>query len=151
MHKLITLIILLTCSTVNAVAEDSELFVGAWDMIKFELLDENEAWQEMRIEDTALVGSLVYTASGIMHVQMFISDRENAELNDNNAEIINGYSGYFGNYSLDEDNKTVTYNRIGHLVPEFTEQVVTRTYDVGINHLHIYNSPKSRMIWKRVK
>ena len=135
MRKILILSIFATFISTSAMADDKTHFVGAWDMIKFELLDENEVWQELIIKDTTLVGSLVYTTSGIMHVQMFSSDRENTELNDNNAEIVNGYSGYFGTYSLDEDKKTVTYNRIGHLVPEFTEQVVTRTYDVGTDHL----------------
>ena len=139
--RLITLIIITLSFSCSAYAGDKELFVGAWEMIKFELKNENDQWQESVIENTTLVGSLVYTASGIMHVQMFSADRDNAELNDNNEEIVNGYSGYFGHYSLDLTEKEVTYNRIGHLVPEFTEQVVTRHYDVDADYLHIYNSP----------
>ena len=149
--RLITYILLTLSISFNAYADDKQLFVGAWDMIKFELKDENNQWPESVIKNTTLVESLVYTASGIMHVQMFSADRDNAELNDNNEEIVNSYSGYFGHYSLDLNDKTVTYNRIGHLVSEFIEQVVTRHYDVGDDYLHIYNSPTARMRWKRVK
>jgi hypothetical protein len=149
MRLIIALIITLTFSF-NAYADDKTLFVGAWEMIKFEVQNEDKLWKETVIEDTTLIGSIVFTKSGIMHVQMVSTDRENAEINAN-GEITNGYSAYFGRYSLDIDQKTVTYNRMGHIVDKYKGIVVNRHYDVGEKHLHIYNSPGARMIWKRVE
>lgn len=143
-------IVLITLfQTVTAYANDEKLFVGAWDMVKFEVKNNANKWEELVIENTTLIGSIVFTKAGIMHVQMVSSDRENAEINAN-GEIENGYSAYFGRYNLDTDKKTITYNRHGHLVEKYTEQVINRHYDVGEDYLHIYNSPDARMIWKRV-
>lgn len=149
MRKLILVLIALSHS-VTAYANDDDLFVGAWDMVKFEVKNEEKKWKELVIENTTLIGSIVFTKAGIMHVQMVSTDRANAEINAN-GEIENGYSAYFGRYKLDTEEKTVTYNRLGHLVEKYTEQEVNRHYDVGDNYLHIYNSPGARMIWKRVE
>lgn len=136
--------------SINAYANDKELIVGAWEMVKFEVQNEQKIWEELVIEDTTLIGSIVFTKSGIMHVQMVSSDRMNEEINAN-GEIENGYSAYFGEYNIDTTTKTVTYNRYGHLVDKYKDVVVNRHYDVGETHLHIYNSPGARMIWKRVE
>ena len=148
--RLITFTIFILSTSFNAFANDKEMIVGAWDMVKFEVKNDNEQWEELVIENTTLVGSIVFTKAGIMHVQMVSADRLNEEINAN-GEIENGYSAYFGNYSLDTEQKTVNYNRIGHLVEKYTDVVVTRHYDVSDKHLHIYNSPGARMIWKRVE
>ena len=134
----------------TAHANDKELIVGAWDMVRFEMKNDNEVWKELVIEDTKLIGSIVFTKVGIMHVQMVSTDRGNEEINAN-GEIENGYSAYFGHYTLDTDEKSLTYNRLGHIVDKYKDQVVNRHYDIGDNHLHIYNSPDARMIWKRVE
>jgi len=136
--------------SINAHANDKDLIVGAWEMIKFEVQIDQEKWEELVIENTTLIGSIVFTNSGIMHVQMVSTDRENEEINAN-GEIENGYSAYFGRYSMDTNEKTVTYNRFGHLVDKYKDAIVNRHYDVGEKHLHIYNSPGARMIWKRVE
>lgn len=135
--------------SISAYANDNDLIVGAWEMVKFEVQNDQQIWQELIIEDTTLIGSIVFTKSGIMHVQMVSTDRKNEEINAN-GEIENGYSAYFGEYKLDTDTKTVTYNRYGHLVDKYKDVIVNRHYDVGETHLHIYNSPSARMIWKRV-
>lgn len=147
--RILTFIITVAFS-INAYANDKELIIGAWEMVKFEVQNDQEKWEELVIENTTLIGSIVFTKSGIVHVQMVSTDRKNEEINAN-GEIENGYSAYFGRYSMDTDEKTVTYNRFGHLVERYTEVVVNRHYDVGDHHLHIYNSPGARMIWKRVE
>ena len=148
--RTIIIVLISLFQTVTAYANDEELFVGAWDMVKFEVKNDADDWEDLVIENTTLIGSIVFTKSGIMHVQMVSTDRENAEINAN-GEIENGYSAYFGRYKLDTDKKMVTYNRLGHLVEKYTEQEVSRHYDIGEDNLHIYNSPGSRMIWKRVE
>lgn len=147
--RIFTLLITLLF-TVNAYANDKELIVGAWEMVKFEVKNDQDKWEELVIENTTLIGSIVFTKSGIMHVQMVSTDRANKEINAN-GEIENGYSAYFGEYSMNTVTKTVTYNRYGHLVDRYKDVVVNRQYDVGEKHLHIYNSPGARMIWKRVE
>ena len=78
-------------------------------------------------------------------------DRKNQETNAN-GEIENGCSAYFGRYSMDmNEKKTVTYYRFGHLVDKYKDVVANRHYDVREKHLHIYNSPGARKIWKRVE
>ncbi|MDG1439009.1 MAG: lipocalin-like domain-containing protein [Emcibacteraceae bacterium] len=134
----------------TAQANDKELIVGAWDMIKFEVQNDNEVWEELVIENTTLIGSIVFTKAGIMHVQMVSTDRANEEINAN-GEIENGYSAYFGHYSMNTQERIVTYNRLGHIVDKYKDAIVNRHYDVGQKHLHIYNSPTARMIWKRVE
>ncbi|MDG1708597.1 MAG: lipocalin-like domain-containing protein [Emcibacteraceae bacterium] len=148
MRILITFIILIIPFTANA--DDRKLIVGAWDMIKFEVQNDAGDWNELVIENTTLIGSIVFTKSGIMHVQMVSTDRANAEINAN-GEIENGYSAYFGEYSMDTDQNIVTYNRYGHIVDKYKDVIVNRHYDVGEKHLHIYNSPTARMIWQRVE
>lgn len=149
MRKIILAIIALTHAT-TAFANDNDLFVGAWDMVKFEVKNDANIWEELVIENTTLIGSIVFTKAGIMHVQIVSTDRMNEEINAN-GEIENGYSAYFGRYKLNIEEKTVAYNRMGHLVEKYTEQEVKRGYDVGDDYLHIYNSPGARMIWKRAE
>lgn len=148
--RILILVLISINLTTAAFANDKALFVGAWDMIKFEVKNDEEKWEELVIENTTLIGSIVFTKAGIMHVQMVSTDRANEEINAN-GEIENGYSAYFGRYTLDTEEKTVTYNRFGHLVEKYTEQEVIRHYEVGDEFLHIYNSPGARMIWKRVE
>lgn len=149
MIKIITSFFMVIGITSNALANDHDLFVGAWDMVKFEVENDNNVWEELVIENTTLIGSIVFTKAGIMHVQMVSTDRTNEEINAN-GEIENGYSAYFGHYKLNTEEKIVTYNRLGHLVERYTEKIVNRHYEVGDDYLHIYNSPGARMIWKRV-
>ncbi|MBT5185490.1 MAG: hypothetical protein HOM01_01690 [Kordiimonadaceae bacterium] len=146
-----TALIFFSVSSLSVYAEDKDLFVGAWDMLKFETLNDDGVWTEVVISDTELVGNIVFTASGIMQVQMFSSDRNNAELNDNNAEIVNGYSAYFANYEVNDVDKIVTYNRIGHMVERFAKEIVNRKYDFKGDIMYIYNSDKARMNWKRIR
>ena len=66
-YKLFVATLLYLVVSISSVsAKDKELFVGAWDMLKFETADENGVWNEMVISDTKIIGNVVYTAGGIM-------------------------------------------------------------------------------------
>jgi hypothetical protein len=101
-----------------------------------------------------------------MAVQLFRPDRPTAidcstsasAQSDNSPQLLNGYEAYFGTYTVDETNHTVTHHLEGALAAADVGRNLIRQFQVSGDKLTIVartNSPKERQIrtltWERVR
>lgn len=138
--------------------------VGTWELLSREDIAPGG---ERRI-DPALgsdpVALLVYDRNGRFAAQFMKRDRsgapdsEPARSGPNNSRARGGYDAYFGTYSVDDANGTVTQRLTGALSPENVGLVLTRAITVIGNELTIRletttvgGEPIVRTLrWKRV-
>jgi hypothetical protein len=110
----------------SVVAVDAKRLIGTWKLVSFESTD-----QEMRqLRGANPIGLIFYDATGHMAAQItpdrvrrrftgpvsgvFAGPRPTA---DEALDALNGYTAYFGTYSVDERARTVTHHRLGNLNP----------------------------------
>ncbi len=111
-------------------------------------------------------GYLIYDSSGHMAVQLLRPDRPTAidcstsgsAPSDNSPQLLNGYEAYFGSYTIDETNHTVTHHLEGALAAADVGKNLVRQFQVSGDKLTIVvrtSSPKERQIrtltWERVR
>jgi hypothetical protein len=66
------------------------------------------------------------------------------------AIAFDGYTAYFGKYSVREAEGVVTHQRIGHLVPNQATLAVERQFEF-VNDMLVLAVPGwNRLVWKRV-
>ncbi|UCF21133.1 MAG: lipocalin-like domain-containing protein, partial [Gemmatimonadota bacterium] len=66
------------------------------------------------------------------------------------AAAFDGYTAYFGKYSVREAEGVVTHQRIGHLVPNQATLAVERQFEF-VNDMLVLAVPGwNRLVWKRV-
>jgi hypothetical protein len=77
---------------------------------------------------------------------------------DNSPQLLNGYEAYFGTYTIDETNHTVTHHLEGALASADVGRNLVREFQVSGDKLTIVvrtSSPKGRQIrtltWERVR
>lgn len=101
-----------------------EQIVGAWQL---ESRTVRKASGEILLDPVLgkqPIGRLVYDVSGHMMLQMMRQDRAQAisvpsnPQNATNARIVLGYDAYFGTFSLNEAEGTITHHVEGSLFPE---------------------------------
>ena len=138
--------------------------VGSWELIsRFD----HTATGEQRV-DPALgadpIALLVYDKSGHFAAQFMKRDRSRVvepsavAASQNNSRAQGGYDAYFGTYTTDDDNNTVTQTLTGALSQENVGQTLTREMDVLGDELTIQlqtvaasGEPVTRTLrWKRV-
>jgi hypothetical protein len=138
--------------------------VGTWRLIsRVVRLEDGTAIQEGL--GTTPKGYLMYDSSGHMAVQLLRPDRPTAidctsgpAPTDNSPELLNGYEAYFGTYTIDETNHTVTHHIEGALAAADVGRNLIRQFQVSRDKLTIVvrtSSPKERQIrtltWERVR
>ena len=130
---------------------------------------------DVRLEDGTAVqeglgttpkGYLIYDSSGHMAVQLLRPERtiaidcstSNSVPNNNSPQLLNGYEAYFGTYTMDETNHTVTHHLEGALAAADVGRNLIRQFQVSGDKLTIVvrtSSPKQRQIrtltWERVR
>ncbi len=138
--------------------------VGSWELIsRFD----HTATGEQRV-DPALgadpIALLVYDKSGHFAAQFMKRDRSRVvepsavAASQNNSRAQGGYDAYFGTYTTDDDNNTVTQTLTGALSQENVGQTLTRELNVLGDELTIQlqtvaasGEPVTRTLrWKRV-
>jgi hypothetical protein len=148
----------------GACAPLSVSLVGSWELIsRFD----HTATGEQRV-DPALgadpIALLVYDKSGHFAAQFMKRDRSRVvepsavAASQNNSRAQGGYDAYFGTYTTDDDNNTVTQTLTGALSQENVGQTLTREMDVLGDELTIQlqtvaasGEPVTRTLrWKRV-
>ena len=139
--------------------------VGTWRLIS----------RVVRLEDGTAVqeglgstpkGYLMYDSSGHMAVQLLRPDRPAAidcspsgsPQSDNSPQLLNGYEAYFGTYTIDETNHTVTHHLEGALAAADVGKSLVRSFQVSGEKLTIVvrtSSPKEKQIrtltWDKVR
>jgi Lipocalin-like domain len=139
--------------------------VGTWRLIsRVVRLENGTAVQEGL--GTTPNGYLMYDSSGHMAVQLLRPDRPTAidcsisgsAPSDNSPQLLNGYEAYFGTYTIDENNQTVTHHLEGALASADVGRNLMRQFHVSGDKLTIVvrtSSPKGRQIrtltWERVR
>ncbi len=142
----------------------STTLIGTWELLSRE--DRTPAG-ERRIDPSLgadPIALLVYDRSGHFAAQFMKRDRRPgsepvaASAGANNSRARDGYDAYFGTYSVDDRDGTVTQRLLGALSPENVGQVLTRTMVVEGDTLSIRletsttdGEPIVRTLrWKRV-
>ena len=109
--------------TVGGIA--SSPLVGSWHLLWLELPGPDG--QLRRITDAK--GSLIYTPSGQVSVQVMYASASDTPSNGPVQYAQGGYEGSFGQYVVDEATRTVTHRYDGANVRPLLGQDVRRRYD----------------------
>ena len=122
-------------------SEDAERFVGAWEYVRSESLQDDGTWTETSAAPARL-GVIMYTASGRMAVQIMRRDRGAS----------GGYTAYFGTYDVNAQKGFVIHHRTGHLNPNNVGDEAKRFYAFSGDTLTLTVAParRGRLTWRRI-
>ena len=102
-------------------------------------------------------GFIVYDKSGNMAAQI-MPDRPRPKFTatqptpEEAKEALNGYTAYFGTYTVDANAKTVTHHRTGNINPGAAETVVRRFEFVDDDRVILRPAENENVLtWERVK
>jgi hypothetical protein len=144
-----------------ATRKPSDEFVGAWKLISFER--RTTAGGEVTYPmGQNPVGRLTYDALGRMSAQIMRPDRPKFQAGDaartGTAEekiaAFDGYTAYYGTYTVNESERVVTHHVEASLYPNWVGTDQRRPYEfVGDQlTLHVVNgAAESKLVWERVR
>jgi hypothetical protein len=143
-------------------------FVGTWVLDRIESQSESGDWTPAKTRwGSHPIGILTYDATGNMAVQIMrrdrtpLSSRGLAEGQSVTAEALalapaeekaaafDGYTAYFGKYSVREAEGVVVHQRIGHLVPNQATSSVERLFEFLDDALALAVPGGIRLVWNR--
>lgn len=141
--------------------EHSE-FIGAWTLTfaEYRFAD----GQTLAIYGNNPAGILIYDANGHVAIQIMRRDRPHFAKNDRlggtpaeTKAAFDGYLAYFGTYSVDEAQHTVTHHLEGALLPNWVGGDQVRFYELTDNRLTLKTPPLmiggrqavGHLIWQR--
>jgi hypothetical protein len=145
-----------------------ERFVGTWVLDRIETQAESGDWipAETRFGRHP-IGTLTYDMTGNMAVQIMRRDRKPLSSRGTTegqavtgealalapaaekAIAFDGYTAYFGKYSVREAERVVIHQRIGHLVPNQATLAVERHFEFVNDTLVLAVPGWNRLVWKR--
>jgi len=158
-----------SCQTASQKRENyNNSLIGSWKFIADQDLDNSN---HVKNEDTNVRGLLIYTADGKMSVQLLWYRSRTSLVNDtimnqdgksfgvglgnNNwtldqsRKIIDTYDAYFGDYSVDWDNKIVKHTISGNLRPEKEGTSYKRAFEIIGDTLFLKSAdPDPNMKWR---
>src|SRR5579872_3736823 len=121
-------------------------FVGTWTLVSFEFKRSDGV--VMNVMGTDATGMIIYDAHGHMSGQMMRADRptfaENDQQKGSDDEVraaVEGYIAYFGDYVIDEAEKSVSHVTKGALFPNLVGQEQKRFYEFSGNRLTLTTPP----------
>lgn len=121
----------------------SESLIGTWELVSrvdFTSIGERRIDPALGADPIAL---LIYDRNGHFAAQFMRRDRDHAADDDaapamlNNSRSQGGYDAYFGHYTIDDSQSTVTQTLVGALSAENVGQVLTRHMTVVGDELTI--------------
>lgn len=132
-----------------------ERFIGAWRLISFE---------EGLTDGTIIhpygenpIGLLVYDSSGQMSVQIMRRDRERLSADvwqqataEETRTALEGYTGFFGSFEVDDKAGIVIHRVEGHVIPDSVGKTLTRTFSFEGDLLILRPAPNRTLIWSRI-
>jgi hypothetical protein len=117
-------------------------FVGTWRLVSYEARDSKGQLQYPMGEDVS--GQLVYDSTGNMSAHVMRNDRPRFAANDpirgTDAEIraaFQGYTSYFGTYTIDTTKQTVTHHVRGASYPNWVASDQLRHYRIDGTRLSL--------------
>ena len=121
-------------------------FVGTWKLITFAF--HRSDGTAANVLGSEASGLLIYDAQGHMAGQLMRADRPLFAVNDQqkgtDAEVhaaLEGYIAYFGDYVIDEAEKTVIHRTKGAMFPNLVGQDQKRFYEFAGNRLTLTTPP----------
>ncbi len=145
-----------------------ERFVGTWVLDRIETRAESGDWTPAKTRfGSNPTGTLTYDVAGNMAVQIMrrdrtpLSSRRLAEGPSVTTEALalapaeekaiafDGYTAYFGKYSVRESEGVVVHQRIGHLVPNQATLAVERQFEFVNDTLVLAVPGGNRLVWER--
>jgi len=171
---IILLTLCISCSeTSSKTADDTNPLLGSWRFVEEQELDSNDAVID---RDTNVDGILIYAPDGKMNVQLLYAGKRQKIMNDtimNNdgasmhlglgsntwsieetRTMIDTYDAYFGDYSIDWQNKIITHTMSGNLRPEKKGTVYKRRFQLDHDTLLLRDAKPGqywRVVWVRNK
>ena len=131
---------------------DAKRLVGTWQLVSY------LTHGQPRSVGQRPTGLIHYDNTGHMSVQI-MPDRtrpgwvdRDPTLDEAKAAVI-GYTAYFGNYSVNDAESTVTHHRLGRLNGGGADDVIRRYQFVGDNRLILtpVTNRATHLIWERVE
>ena len=135
----------------------SNMLVGSWRLVSWIVHHPDGRIEHFMGENPT--GLLIYDRSGNMSVQIMDSFRPNFEAGYSGTnlaelkEIFNGYLAYFGNYTINETEKTVVHHVKGITNPTFYGADLVRYFDLTGDQLvlSVGKDRKNNLVWMRFK
>ena len=143
-------------------------FLGTWLLDRIETRAESGDWTPAKTRyGSHPIGILTYDIAGNMAVQIMRRDRtplssrglaEDQSVTpealalapaEEKAVAFDGYTAYFGTYSVRETEGIVIHQRIGHLVPNQATLAVERHFEFLNDELVLAVPGANRFVWKR--
>ncbi|UCG87960.1 MAG: lipocalin-like domain-containing protein [Gemmatimonadota bacterium] len=158
-HLPVAVVLVISASLPADGAEQEEDFVGTWGLERIEQRNDAGQWTQSSSRlGPPTVGYLMYDSGGNMAVQImrgdrprFASDVADEVTSDEAKPALQGYVAYFGTYSVDEDEGSVTHHRIGNIVPNLVGVDAKRFYMLQDERLTLtIPSGDVRLIWRRL-
>jgi Lipocalin-like domain len=109
--------------------------IGSWKLAWSE--DQSKDGKTVRLEET---GMIMFSADGHMAVQIRTLNPDDAVGNGPINYQQDGYEGYYGSYTVNESDHTVTHHVEGRLVKSLIGQNLTRVYKFSGNQLILKSS-----------
>lgn len=139
----------------DTAAEVTRLLIGNWKLVKYETFDRNGTVRPGRYD----VGRVAYEASGEMTAHLMRSDRAKDAPTTEAAQAAayQSYIGYFGPFTVDAQEGTVTHHVIGSSLPNWPGTNQVRHYKFSEDGNQLTLSVKSgervtqTLTWARVK
>ena len=145
-----------------------ERFLGTWVLDRIETRAESGDWTPAKTRfGSHPIGTLTYDPAGNMAVQIMRRDRpplsspglaEGQSVSqealalapaEEKAVAFDGYTAYFGKYSVRETEGVVIHQRIGHLVPNQATLSVERRFEFLNDALVLAVPGGMRLVWKQ--
>ena len=141
----------------------SEVLPGTWKLLsRIDVTAQGERRLEPSLGEDP-VALLIYDRAGHFSAQFMRRDRSTRApdapvIGKNNSRAQGGYDAYFGTYSIDDQNGTVTQRLLGSLSHENVGMVLTRAMEVTGDSLVIRletsaadgTAVKRTLTWQRV-
>jgi hypothetical protein len=133
-------------------------FIGTWRLVK---CTETKSKEDVFYPWGAdAVGYIIYTAEGVMAVQIMRQQRKLFSGNDirqaaaqDGQELIKDYNAYFGRFEVNEINQTVIHHIEGHLFPNLIGKDNIRNYRFYDNRLSLTTvggNVSRELLWEKL-
>ena len=139
-----------------------EALKGTWRLVSYEV--NHPDGKIIYPYGKEAMGLLIYDGQGNMSVHIMLPDRPNFAVNDRwlgtpdeVQAAFNGYIAYYGRYSIDAQQGTVTHHVDGSVFPNYIGKKLVRKFDVSGDILVLSTPPMAfggmagvgRLTWVR--
>ncbi|WP_428741077.1 lipocalin-like domain-containing protein [Tenacibaculum sp.] len=162
MKKIIVLCLLVFGKTLIAQNTSNSSFVGSWSLVSINNIYQDGKRVQPYGENPE--GLLIFTEEGNYAIQilkknrpLIVSGNKNTSTPEENAAIVKGFNSHYGEYVVDKENNTITFEILHASFPNWEGKIQKRTYDYSNNVLKyvVTNTTQggasviAEVVWKR--